>query len=206
MDAAPGERERAREADVPRGGSIGTSVGAMPRTPRPDRHTFAALPRRPIRVVLDAVSHLPNIGTMFRLCDAFRVERLYVCGFELQPHKRRLVKAAAGTLGWVAWEQRASALEVVNESRAAGCVVAAVELAERSVPPEALRADAPVCLVLGAERHGVSPGVIAVADQCIEVPSDGIGGSINLTTAAAIVLYEAAKKFPLAAAPAGSLG
>jgi len=164
---------------------------------RPDRHVFPTLPRRPIRVVLDAVTHLPNIGTIFRLCDAFRVERLYICGFELVLHKRKLTKAATGTLAWVPWEPRASAAEVVRESRAAGFSIAVVERIEGGVAPEALRSDAPICLVLGAERHGVSPAVLELADQRIEIPTDGLGGSINLTTAAAIVLYEASRRFPL---------
>jgi len=170
---------------------------AMPLAPRPDRHVFPTLPRRPIRLVLDGVTHLPNIGTLFRLCDAFRIERLYVCGFALELHKRRLTRAAAGTLAWVPWEPRANASEIVLESRAAGYSIAAVELCENSVRPEALRSDAPLCLVLGAERHGISPAVLALADQRIEIPTDGLGGSINLTTAAAIVLYEAARRFPL---------
>lgn len=169
---------------------------------RLDRHAFPTLPRRPIRVVLDGVTRLPNIGTMFRLCDAFRVERLYVCGFALVLHKRKLVKAAAGTLGWVPWEAREHALDVVRESRGAGYSIAAVELGARSVPPHALRCDAPLCLVIGAEGRGVSAELLELADQHIEIPSDGIGGSINLTTAAAIVLYEAARRYPLPA-PAG---
>jgi tRNA G18 (ribose-2'-O)-methylase SpoU len=169
----------------------------MPRPTRPDRLLFPTLPRRPIRVVLDGVTHLPNIGTIFRLCDAFRVERLYICGFDLQVHKRKLTKAATGTLAWVPWEPRADAADVVRESRASGFSIAVVELMEGSVPPEALRSDAPICLVLGAERHGISPAVLELADQWIEIPTDGLGGSINLTTAAAIVLYEAARRFPL---------
>lgn len=167
---------------------------------RPPRHEIPKLPRRPIRVVLDGVSYLPNIGTMFRLCDAFRVERLYVCGYDLEPHRRRLLSAAAGTVGWVPWESRPDAEGVARESRAAGYLVAAIELAEGSVAPEAMRCDAPLCLVIGAERHGVSAGVLSIADQCVEIPSDGVGGSINLTTAAAIVLYAASRKYPL---PAG---
>ncbi|MDX2055668.1 MAG: TrmH family RNA methyltransferase [Polyangiaceae bacterium] len=170
----------------------------MPRAPRPDRREFPSLPRRPIRLVLDGVTHLPNIGTLFRLCDAFRVERLYVCGFDLALHKRRLTRAASGTLGWVPWEPRATATEIVLESRAAGYSIAAIELCEGSVPPEGIRTEAPLCLVLGAERHGVSKEVLALADQFIEIPTDGMGGSINLTTAAAIVVYQAARRFPLA--------
>jgi 23S rRNA (guanosine2251-2'-O)-methyltransferase len=162
-------------------------------TERHDRHQFSLLARRPIRVVLDRVKHLPNIGTMFRLCDAFRVEHLYICGVDLQPHKRKLVKAAAGTLPWVPWQSRADAAAIVRESKDAGYCIAAVELAEHSLPPEALRVGAPLCLVLGAERQGVSPELLELADQCIQIPTDGMGGSINLTTAAAIVLYQAAR-------------
>jgi 23S rRNA (guanosine2251-2'-O)-methyltransferase len=169
----------------------------MPLPPRPDRHEFPTRPRRPLRVVLDGVTRLPNIGTMFRLCDAFRVERLYVCGFDLQLHKRRLVTAAAGTLGWVPWEARADAESVVREARVAGYSIAAVELGAASVSPRDLRCDAPLCLVVGAENEGVSPAVLALADQLVEIPTDGIGGSINLTCAAAIVLYEVAQRFPL---------
>ena len=169
----------------------------MPHPPRPDRHVFPSLPRRPIRLVLDGVTHLPNIGTIFRLCDAFRLERLYVCGFAFELHKRRLTRAAAGTLGWVPWEPRAHASEIVLESRAQGYSIAAVELCEGSVRPEALRSDTPICLVLGAERHGISAAVLQLADQFIEIPTDGLGGSINLTTAAAIVVYEASRRFVL---------
>ncbi len=171
----------------------------MPPHPRPDRDDFPSLPRRPLRIVLDGVSRLPNIGTMFRLCDAFRVERLYICGFNLVPHKRKLVTAAAGTIGWVPFEAREDAGSIVRESRAAGYSIAVVELCEASIPPEEVRSDAPICLVIGAENAGVSPAILALADQRIEIPSDGMGGSINLTTAAAIVLYELSRRFPLGA-------
>jgi tRNA G18 (ribose-2'-O)-methylase SpoU len=170
----------------------------MPLCPRPDRHDFPSLARRPLRVVLDRVTRLPNIGTMFRLCDAFRAERLYVCGKDLVLHKRKLVTAAAGTLSWVPWEASATAETVVREALAAGYSIAAVELGEASVAPQDIRSEGPLCLVLGAENQGISPEVLALADQLIEIPTDGIGGSINLTCAAAIVLYEVARRFPLA--------
>ena len=173
----------------------------MPPQPRHDRHDFLSLPRRPLRVVLDGVSRLANIGTMFRLCDAFRVERLYICGFDLVTHKRKLVTAASGTLGWVPFESQDSAASVVHESRAAGYSIAVVELCEASIPPQDLDSQAPICLVIGAENRGISAEILALADQRIEIPTDGIGGSINLTTAAAIVLYELSRRFPLAASP-----
>ncbi len=170
----------------------------MDHPARPNRHVFPTLPRRPIRVVLDGVSHLPNIGTMFRLCDAFRIEHLYVCGYDLEIRKRKLVRAASGTIAWVPWSSGEDVLAVVRASKDAGYSVAAVELADNSVAPQNLRSDAPICLVLGAERHGVSQAILDLADQRIQIPTDGLGGSINLATAAAIVMYEAARRFPIA--------
>lgn len=169
----------------------------MTRFVRPDRRAFPSLERRPIRVVLDGVDRLPNIGTMFRLCDAFRAERLSICGIDLLMHKRSLVKAAAGTLTWVPFENPPDALEVVRRNKTDGYTIVAIEMADGSVPPEGMRTDAPLCLVIGAENRGVSPAILELADQCIEIPTDGIGGSINLTTAAAIVLYEASRRYPL---------
>jgi hypothetical protein len=46
----------------------------------PDRATFAARRRNKVTVVLDGVTGPYNIGAIFRLCDAFLVERLVTCG------------------------------------------------------------------------------------------------------------------------------
>ena len=165
---------------------------------RPDRREFLTRPRRAICIVLDGVDHLPNLGSIFRLCDAFRVERLHVCGFELKPHKRSFVRAASGTIPWVPWENSGRAVDVVRAKKDEGYVAVAIEMADGSVPPHAMRTDSRLCLVVGAERHGVSDDVLKLVDQCVEIPTDGIGGSINLASAAAIVLYEAARRFPLA--------
>jgi tRNA G18 (ribose-2'-O)-methylase SpoU len=47
----------------------------------------------------------------------------------------------------------------------------------------------PVCVVLGGERGGVSPQVMRLADAVIEIPMRGMANSINVATAAALVLY-----------------
>jgi tRNA G18 (ribose-2'-O)-methylase SpoU len=61
------------------------------------RDEFLARPRRPITVVLDGVTQNYNIGAIFRLCDAFLVEQLVICGTKVELHKRKLVQAAQGS-------------------------------------------------------------------------------------------------------------
>jgi 23S rRNA (guanosine2251-2'-O)-methyltransferase len=50
------------------------------RQSKPDRATFTGRRRNPVTVVLDGVTGHYNLGAIFRLCDAFLVERLVICG------------------------------------------------------------------------------------------------------------------------------
>ncbi|MGO9389129.1 TrmH family RNA methyltransferase [Rhodoblastus sp.] len=154
-----------------------------------DRDVFAAKPRLPIMVVLDRVTQAYNIGAIFRLCDAMLAERLVITGAEVDLRKRNLGQAACGTQFWTPWSQEKTAMEAVVRAKADGYQIAAVELASNSVRPEAFTPNFPVCLVLGGEFDGVSQEVVDLADAVIEIPMRGMANSINVSTAAAIVLY-----------------
>ena len=154
------------------------------------RADFVARARNPVMVVLDGVAQNYNLGAIFRLCDAFLVERLVICGVPVLLQKRKLVQAAAGTQRWVPWEKANDAAAVVRAAKAAGHWIAAVELATTSVSPAALQPRFPAVLVLGSEFSGVSRDVLACADQAVAIPMLGMANSLNVATAAAIVLYE----------------
>jgi tRNA G18 (ribose-2'-O)-methylase SpoU len=74
------------------------------------RNEFMKQPRRPITVVLDRVRQNYNIGAIFRLCDAYLVERLIVAGTTVNLRNRKLLQAARGTHRWVPWEQASTRL------------------------------------------------------------------------------------------------
>jgi len=157
---------------------------------KPARTAFPAQARNPITVVLDGVRQNYNLGAIFRLCDAFLVERLVVCGVPVMLHKRRLVQAAAGAQRWVPWVEAEDAAVVVRSLKAAGHWIAVAELTAESVSPAALQPRFPAVLVMGGERHGVSRDVVAFADQTVAIPMLGMANSLNVATAAAIVLHE----------------
>jgi tRNA G18 (ribose-2'-O)-methylase SpoU len=157
---------------------------------KPDRATFARRQRNPVTVVLDGVTGHYNIGALFRLCDAFLVERLVICGSVVAMRNRRLVQAAAGTEGWVPWQEADDAAAYVRYAKAAGAWVAVVELTAESVSPAAMTPRFPAVLVLGSEMAGVSQEVLACADQAIAIPMLGMANSLNVATAGAIVLYQ----------------
>jgi tRNA G18 (ribose-2'-O)-methylase SpoU len=167
------------------------------RESKPGRGDFAGRVRNPISVVLDHVTGLYNIGALFRLCDAFLVERLIICGEASGPtllRKRKLVQAAMGTHRWVPWQQEPDAVEVVRAAKAAGSWIAVVELTAESVPVTAMQPRYPAVLVLGNEQWGITQAVLACADQAVAIPMLGLANSLNVATAAAIVLHEMARQ------------
>ncbi len=153
------------------------------------RDEFLARPRKPITVVLDGVTQNYNIGAIFRLCDAFLVQQLVICGTKVELHKRRLVQAAQGTQHWVPWSERQHASEAVADAKVRGAWVVVAEQTTASVHPEQLAPVFPVTLVLGGERSGVSPEAIEVADAAVAIPMLGMANSLNVATTAAILLY-----------------
>ena len=147
------------------------------RWPKASRDEFLAQPRRPITVVLDGIVQNYDIGAIFRLCDAFLIERLIICGITVELRKRKLVQAARGTQHWVPWQRAESAVSAVAAAKSAG------------TPPEDLAPVFPACLVLGSEMRGVSQEIVDMADAAVAIPMLGMANSINVATAAAIMLY-----------------
>ncbi len=151
---------------------------------------------------------LANVGLIFRLCDALRVERLYLCGITGHPPfpssaddprlpavqeraLREITRTAVMAIPFVPWEYRPDALEVVEGERRRGRQVVAVEQAHGSVPyTDQGIYRSPLCLVLGHERGGVTPAALAAADVCVEVPVYGMANSLNVAMAFAVVAYE----------------
>ncbi len=163
------------------------------RLTKPTRQQIGVLPRRPIRVVLDNVGNGYNVGAMFRLCDALMVEHLTICSPDFTLRKRRLSQAAQGTQFWVPWSHMTSAETCVAEARQAGYQIGVIELTSTSIAPEAFVPKFPLCLVVGAELTGVTRAIVSQADVAVAIPMHGMANSLNLATAAAIVLYEVCK-------------
>ena len=75
---------------------------------------FKAAEKLPLVVVLDDVRSLYNVGSIFRTCDAFRVEALCLCGITATPPHPEIHKTALGGEDSVEWRYHATAKEAVE--------------------------------------------------------------------------------------------
>lgn len=152
---------------------------------------FRTSDKMPLTVVLDDVRSLYNVGSVLRSCDAFRVEKVVLCGITAAPPHPEIHKTALGAEDSVSWRHADSALEAVRELRRQGVTVMAVEQCEGSTMlntfvPETGRRYA---VVLGNEVKGVRQDVVDECDGCLEIPQFGTKHSLNVSVTAGIVVW-----------------
>jgi tRNA G18 (ribose-2'-O)-methylase SpoU len=166
---------------------------------RADLGSLAAMPRRPIRVVLDDVRSRHNVGSVFRTADAFRIDGLDLCGFTPVPPHREIEKTALGATLAVPWRHFGTALQAVERLRADGWTVVAVEQTRLAVPLEAFHPPpgARLAVVFGNELHGVSEAVVEACYQAVVLPQHGLKHSLNVSVCAGVVLWSLAGRVSL---------
>lgn len=156
---------------------------------------FKEAKKLPLIVVLDDVRSLYNVGSVFRSCDAFRVEAVYLCGITATPPHAEIHKTALGAEDSVAWRYFANALEAVEALHAEGVYVYSVEQVEgsRKLQTLTLEAGKRYAVILGNEVKGVQQAVVDASDGCLEIPQFGTKHSLNVSVTAGIVVWEFAK-------------
>jgi 23S rRNA (guanosine2251-2'-O)-methyltransferase len=153
---------------------------------------FKGQQKLPVAVVLDSVRSMHNIGSIFRTSDGFAVEQIRLCGITAQPPHREIEKTALGATQSVNWTYHEDAVAAVNQLRADGYQIIAIEQAENSVMLNEFTPDkdAKYALIFGNEVNGVSDEVMQIIDTCIEIPQFGTKHSFNIVVSAGIVLWD----------------
>jgi 23S rRNA (guanosine2251-2'-O)-methyltransferase len=163
---------------------------------RMNPYEFEQAKKTPLIVILDDVrSHL-NVGSVFRSADAFRIEKIYLCGITGCPPHRDIQKTALGATETVAWEYRENITELIDELKQQGILIASVEQTENAVKLQstAIESDSKHAVVFGNEVDGVRQEVIDKSDYCIEIPQFGTKHSLNIAVCAGIVMWEWVRK------------
>jgi 23S rRNA (guanosine2251-2'-O)-methyltransferase len=151
---------------------------------------FARLPRRPIHIVLDNLRSAFNVGSIFRLADAARAAEVIPCGYTAYPPHHKLEQTSLGTTDSVPWRRFPETVSALTDLKSKNIQLVAVETARGAAPYHRFEYDFPVALVLGNEALGVSEPALRMCDAVVEIPVFGYKNSVNVATAAGIVLYE----------------
>lgn len=148
--------------------------------------------KTPVVVVLDNVRSALNVGSVFRTSDAFRVEKIMLCGITATPPNPEIRKTAIGAEQSVDFEYFKNTVEAVENLKNGGYKIFAVEQAKESIPLNALNllGVEKLALVFGNEVKGVDEAVMELCEKCIEIPQFGTKHSLNVSVSAGIVIWE----------------
>ncbi|MCQ2278340.1 MAG: RNA methyltransferase [Bacteroidales bacterium] len=157
---------------------------------------FRQADKLPLVVVLDNVRSMNNIGSVFRTSDAFRVEKICLCGITACPPHRDIHKTALGAEESESWEYFDETSECIESLKRQGYRVYAVEQVDESVMLDEFETQSgtPTAIVFGNEVEGVDEEVIPLCDGCIEIPQFGTKHSLNISIAAGILIWEMWRK------------
>ncbi len=156
---------------------------------KPD--TIVDFERMPIYALLDNIRSLYNVGSIFRTSDGGLVKKLFLCGYTPRPPRKEIEKTALGSTKTVPWEYFEEPLDPISALKKEGVRICVLEHTTESIPHYNIKkANFPICLVVGNEITGVSPEVIAAADDAIEIPMYGTKQSLNAAVAYGIGLFD----------------
>ncbi len=148
-----------------------------------------AAPPLPLIVVADNLRSAFNVGGLFRTVEFFGLEALWLCGYTATPEHPQTARAALGAEQSVPWRAFADIREAVAELRRQNRRICALETSTRAQPLSDVAFEGPCALLLGSERFGLDPDVVAAADVCISIPAFGRKNSLNVVTALGIAAY-----------------
>lgn len=152
--------------------------------------------KTPVVIILDNVRSQHNIGSAFRSSDAFRIEKIYLCGICAQPPTAEIHKSALGAEFAVNWEYCDATIDLVHSLKSDGYKIISIEQAEHSISLEKIDIDreSKYALIFGNEVKGVQQEVVDISDQVWEIPQFGTKHSLNISVSVGIVLWELCKK------------
>ncbi|WP_299100345.1 TrmH family RNA methyltransferase [uncultured Winogradskyella sp.] len=148
-----------------------------------------------IKVICDNVTNAPNIGSLFRVADAFGIEELIFCGKNIQLG-RRMTKTSRSTEKYVNYSFNDSIEEQIQSLKASGYFLIALEIAENSEALSSFKllTNQPIALILGDENFGVSETLLNLVDAVVHINMYGNNSSMNVVQATSIALFEITKQ------------
>ncbi len=157
---------------------------------------FKQSDKTPLIAVLENIRSAYNVGSVFRTADAFLLEAIYITGYTCIPPHKEIKKTALGAEETVDWKHFANATEAIKDLKEKGYTIYAVEQAINSHQLQLLKFNTSekMAVIFGNEVTGVEQDTILQCDGCIEIPQLGMKHSLNIATAAGVVLWEIVRR------------
>ncbi len=145
------------------------------------------------RIVLENIHDPHNVSAIFRTCDAVGIPKVSLI-YDLEKFPKIGKKSSASAFKWVEKEKFGSVSDCYSSLRKDGFLIYASSISEEAVDFYKLDLKKKIAIVLGNEHRGVSNEAASLADKTFRIPMFGMVQSLNVSVAAATILYEALRQ------------
>jgi tRNA G18 (ribose-2'-O)-methylase SpoU len=146
----------------------------------------------PITLVCDHIYFQQNIGSLFRIGEAFGIEKIIFIGKDIPLTPRKINKTSRSThlqVPYTVIEETTAAIKYLSSNN---YEIIALEIADTSKPINEVKVlkNHKIALLIGSEIAGVSESLLATSNQITHINMYGSNSSMNVVQAASIALYE----------------
>ncbi|MBL4712913.1 MAG: TrmH family RNA methyltransferase [Gammaproteobacteria bacterium] len=149
-----------------------------------------------LSIIANDMSSPLNVGSLFRLCDALGLYKLYLCGNTATLPNSKINKTSRSTEKYVDYEYYENAEQLINKLKTEDTFIISLEITSTSIAIDSaifqnlLKPKAPTCLILGSENTGINKTLLSLSDVTTHIPMHGKNSSMNVISAASIACYE----------------
>ncbi|OIQ16575.1 MAG: RNA methyltransferase [Flavobacterium sp. MedPE-SWcel] len=150
----------------------------------------------PITLICDNISYQPNIGSIFRICEAFGVQNIIFVGEDIALTPRKINRTSRSTHLRVPHKVIESTNEVLEYLQQNDFEIIALEITDtsKSLQELALNNEKPIALIAGSEVNGISKELLQIAHQTTHITMYGENSSMNVVNAVSVALYDITSK------------
>ena len=141
-------------------------------------------------VILENIRSCHNVGAIFRTADGAGFDEVVLTGYTPAPPDRRIEKVSLGAENFIKWRQLENTAALISDLKKQNFKICALEQTPKSKNIFSVKLPKTnFALVLGNEVEGVSPEVLALADDHFEIPMLGKKSSLNVSVAAGVAFF-----------------
>ncbi|NTU58415.1 MAG: tRNA (guanosine(18)-2'-O)-methyltransferase TrmH [Chlorobiaceae bacterium] len=143
-------------------------------------------------LVMENVNKAHNLAAIIRSCDAVGIHQIHAVSFRSFIRTRQ--NTAAGASKWVKVNLGDSVVPICSNLRQEGMQILVATFRPDAVDFRSIDYTKPTAIIVGEELTGPSEDALRMADRCVYIPMCGIVESLNVSVAAAIILFEAQRQ------------
>ncbi len=164
---------------------LGKTMAVITRPLSPEPFSPPSRPTFQLEALLDNLRSAWNVGAIFRTADGLGVQKLHLCGITPTPENVSVRKTALGADQTVLWTHARNALSAVEQLKATGVRLWALEQDNRAVPVTEgwTAAEERIALIVGNEVTGVDPALLELCERIVYIPMRGQKRSLNVEVA-----------------------